>query len=288
MSLRPWAWAVLRRDGRWAAGEIRDPSDDPARALRDALSAAGVRERAVALAIPMKPVVWDLIPGLRPGSRQARRAATMAAAVKLRADPRQTVVSLDGAPGGVTYVGAERASIEALMAPWLAQGFSVPVVEPAAVSLLRGVGSDDPVVVVRLGLGEADIIAGSRHRLLFARRLPLAGGGAPLPGLQLEITSTIESARKEHGQAISRVLLSWWSGAEVAPDAASGGLGRVELHPGLGPGGVPGWAVGAASVSLWRAAGRGGSSRPWAGIGALRRVLSTRWIGRREEARREA
>jgi hypothetical protein len=250
LSLHPWVWAAPS-GGRWLCGELLD-GGDPAAALRGALASARVRDRAVALCIPARSVVWDTIPGLRLRSRQARRAATLAAATRLRAAPREIVVSLGDARDGVTYVGAERAAIEAAMAPWLAARFAVPVVEPAAVSLLRGVGSDAPVVIVRAGAGELEIVAGSRDRLLFARHLPVAREPAQPEAVRLEVDATVEAARKE-GVVIERVLVSGRGELGALLDAFPDRAGVAALSPAWRAPEAPPWALAAASAALWRA-----------------------------------
>ncbi len=250
VSLRPWAWAVAV-NGRWVSGELPD-GRDPAGSLREALEAARVRDRAVALAIPMRSVAWDTIPGLRLRSRQARKAAALAAVSRLRVTPREAVVSLDEARGGVMYACAERAAIGSLMAPWLAAGFAVPVVEPAAVSLLRGVGRDRPVVIVRVGEGEVEIVAGSRDRLLFARSVPVAWSPGQANAVRLEVDATIDAARKE-GEAVERMLVGGRGDLGALLGAFGDGAGQVALSPDhLMPEIAP-WAVAAASAALWRA-----------------------------------
>jgi hypothetical protein len=265
VSLRPWAWAAPG-SGRWAFGELPD-GGDPARALREALASSRARDRAVALCIPARSVVWDTIPGLRLRSRQARKAATLAAATRLRVTPRDAVVSLGAARDGVMYVGAERVAIEAAMAPWLAAGFTVPVVEPAAVSLLRAIGSEAPVAIVRTGAGEVEIVAGSRDRLLFARRLPVALEAGQANAVRLEVDATIDAARKD-GVAIERVLVSGRGDLDALVAAFPGSAGVAALSPERRVPEAPSWAIAAASAALWRASAPP-AKRPARGAGAL-------------------
>jgi hypothetical protein len=283
VSLRPWAWAVAV-NGRWVSGELPD-GRDPAGSLREALEAARVPDRAVALAIPMHSVAWDTIPGLRLRSRQARKAAALAAATRLRVTPREAVVSLDEARGGVMYACAERAVIGSLMAPWLAAGFAVPVVEPAAVSLLRGVGSDRPVVIVRVGDGEVEIVAGSRDRLLFARSVPVAWAPGQANAVRLEVDATIDAARKE-GEAVERVLVGGRGDLGALLAAFGDGAGQVALSADYRMPEITPWAVAAASAALWktvspRRSHRGGAAR---GLAWLSTIAHTAGHGRRAGA----
>ncbi len=270
VSLRPWTWAAPR-GGRWLFGDL--PDGDPARALREALASSHVREKAVALCIPSRSVVWDAIPGLRAAPRQARKAAALAAAARLRAAARDVVVSVADARDGVTYVGAERATVEAAVAPWLRAGFSVPVVEPAAVSLLRGIGSDAPVVVVRTGAGEVEIVAGSRDRLLFARHLPLPEEAGQADAVRLEVDATIDAARKE-GAAIERVLVSGRGDLGALAAAFAGRAAAAALSPAHRAPEVPSWALAAASAALWRAGAPASRQREQRAGGVFERLLA--------------
>src|SRR5579859_5076087 len=102
LSLSPVAWAAPR--GRGVVHGALDRADPSA--LRDALRAAGVRDRNVALAVRADPPrdVWTgLLPKAFAGAR-ARRSAVLAAAQQLKLDPAAVVASLDRVPDGIAYV----------------------------------------------------------------------------------------------------------------------------------------------------------------------------------------
>jgi len=283
ISLRPWAWAVAA-NGRWVSGTLPD-GRAPAPALREALEASHIGDRAVALAVPTRSVSWNTLPGLRLRSRQVRKAAVLAAATRLRVEPRDAVVSLADTPGGVLFTCAERSAIEALIAPWLATGFAVPVVEPAAITLLRGVGSVAPVVIVRAGEGEVEIVAGSHDHLLFARHVPVAWAGGQTNAVKLEVDATIDAARKD-GETIERVLVGGHGDLDALMAAFQGTASVVELSPDYRMPEIAPWAVTAASAALWKAAvprklrasGAGGAS-------SISRLFQT--VGRRRSGSAE-
>lgn len=255
LSLSHVVWAIPN-GGEWLFGQAPTDRESP-RTVHEALVARGLRDRTVALCLPMRSIVWAMIPGLRPRSRQARKAAVLAATTRLHIEPAEAIVSLSSVDGGVMYAAAERSAIEAVMIPWLAAGFSVAVVEPAAVSLLRGVADGVPVVIVRVGVGEVEIVAGSRDRLLFARQLPITWSDRQSNPVRLEVDATIEAARKE-GVVIERVLVSGHGdlGALLAHFPSNAAV--ATLSPPCEAREAPAWALAAASVALWKTTPRDG------------------------------
>jgi hypothetical protein len=249
LSLSSMVWTTPK-NGQWLFGHL--PNDhESARALREVLAAHGVRDRTVALCLPTRSIVWATISGLRSRSRQARKAAVLAATARLRVAPAEAIVSLSSVAGGVMYAGAERSAIEAVMITWLAAGFAVAVIEPAAVSLLRGVATEVPVVIVRADIGEVEIVAGSCDRLLFARHLPIAWSAGQAGAIRLEVDATIEAARKE-GVAIERVLVSGHGDLGALSDVFLGSAREATLSSRCQASEVPSWAIAAASAALWK------------------------------------
>lgn len=255
LSLSPVVWAIPN-GGEWLFGQAPSDRESPS-AVREALVARGLRDRTVALCLPIRSIVWATIPGLRPRSRQARKAAVLAATTRLHIEPTEAIVSLSSVDGGVMYAAAERSAIEAVMIPWLAAGFAVAVAEPAAVSLLRGAADEVPVVIVRVGVGEVEIVAGSRDRLLFARHLPITWSEGQSNTVRLEVDATIEAARKE-GVVIERVLVSGHGDLGALLAAFPNGAAMATLSPQCGAREVPAWALAAASVALWKTTPRDG------------------------------
>jgi|GEM_PF-3049929 len=268
VSLHPWTWAAPHA-GRWVFGTLPD-GPEPAAGFRRALAEQGIRERTIALCVPTRSVVWETLPGLRGKSQRARKAAVLAAATTLRVSPHETVVSIDQAEDGLMYACAERAAVETLMAPWIAAGFKVQVIEPAAISLLRGVGTAEPSVIVRAGAGEVEIVAGSMNRLMLARHLPGSWDGRE-GGLRLEVDATIDTARKE-GAAIQRVLLSAPADLASLIDAFSGKAALAALAPEYRLPDTPSWSIAAVSAALWTAGPARGTRAP--GVSAASSVLT--------------
>ncbi len=246
ISLRPWMWTAPHA-GRWLFGDLPDTQEAPA-ALRHSLAQQGVHGRVIALSVPTRAITWHTLGGVRLSS-SARRAATLDAAHRLRVTPQEIVVGITQGSEGAIYGAAARASIEQVMAPWLDAGFRIPVIEPAAVSLLRGIGSEIPAVVVRAGAGEVEIVAGTRDRIALARHLP-GSWEDRTDAIRLEVEATKGTARNE-GLLIERVLVSGRPGAETLLDTLGGKASLAALSPDYPMPDAPSWAIPAVSVALW-------------------------------------
>jgi hypothetical protein len=266
VSALPWAWFAAL-PGRAASGVLRDPASAP-RELRAAASSLGIRDRAVALAIPTRAASWTVL-AVKASSRTARLACAAAAASDLGIPPRDVVTSLSPLDSGTLCVYSSREAIEAFMAPWESAGFSVPVVEPAAVSLLRALAGGAPTAILRAGESDIEIVAGSADRLLFSRHIASPWDASSAQRIALEVSSTIESARKE-GVAIGHVVVA--GHGDVGQIAQALGASPAAA-PDEWPGPVPPWAIAAASVALWRR-GAGHGPRGLPALAGAERLLA--------------
>lgn len=230
---------------------------DPA-ALGDALRAAGVRGRGIALAIPAVPPrdVWiGTLPASLARSR-ARRAATLAASQQLKVNPADVVVSLDRTQDGITYVAAAHGAIARWAAPWEAARWRVMVVEPAAVALLRSAGGANIEMFVRTGTHALELVVGSRARWVLARTVEL-DWAADLGRAQVEVGDTLDLARKA-GVEPAGLVIGGMGPVEslVAATADLGPMRPLVPNESLTGTEVPPEAVAAAGMARWATAPR--------------------------------
>ena len=126
------------------------------------------------------------------------------------------------------------------------------VIEPAAITLLRGAATETVQIIVRMGLDLMDLVVGSSARFVQARRVDL-GGDTRIERIRLEIETTISDVRAT-GSDVAGVLV-------CDPSVAA----QLAQHPGHLPPvapyhmGVvyrtaepPAEAAAAAGVALWR------------------------------------
>jgi len=248
-SVRPATWAAWT-DTAWLAGSLPDGSAMPA-ALRAAVTAHHLHAREIALCIGTSGVAIDRIAGALSAAR-VRKAARLAAASTFKIAPGDIVTSVDRDGSGATYVAAPRPALEDRIAPWREAGFRVAVIEPAAITLLRGAATETVQIIVRMGLDLMELVVGSSARFIQARQVDL-GGDARIERIRLEIETTISDVRAT-GSDVAGVLV-------CDPTVA----GQLAQHPGHLPpvapyriGAVyrttepPADAAAAAGAALWR------------------------------------
>lgn len=254
ISLSPTVWAVPHAGG-WAYGLLERPEPGT---LVKALREAGHRLSAIALAVPTRQVRIGTLP--RAVRRTAiHKAALLAASQHLRLEPHTVAVSIDTTAGVVTYASSARDTVDAWVAPWTDAGLRVRVVEPAGVSLLRVAGRDDVELFVRAGLGELELVVGSRTQWGLSRWIATAWQANPA-SIRVEVEDTMDLARRA-GIAVSGIVVGGAGPTDQLAEILSpiGPVRPLEAR-GLGGDGVPPMALVAAAVASWDQRTRTGPS----------------------------